>query len=260
MHWYLGTMGFSYNDWSGPFYPSYVDARDYLAYYTQYFNAVEIDSTFYGTPRPEVVEHWAESVPEGFKICAKLPKAITHELELIGVEGLTGEFLHTIRLLGDRLGVILIQFPPSFNIEKYEDLDRFLGGLPQDLRYAVEIRHRSWYSDVTERLFRKHRVAWAITEYEELPIRLVATADFVYFRLIGVHGRFARHDRMQIDVTKKLEWWQGHLEPLAHEVETTFGFFNNDYAGFSPATANQFKEIAGLPLKPLEPPQQPRLF
>ena len=79
-NWYLGTMGFSYPDWAGTFYPDTLAQRNYLGHYSRFFNAVEIDSTFYGTPRLTTVKRWATSTPADFRFCPKTPRMITHEV------------------------------------------------------------------------------------------------------------------------------------------------------------------------------------
>ncbi len=259
-NWYLGTMGFSWKDWSGTFYPEGLDANEYLAYYSRIFNAVEIDSTFYGTPRNEYVQRWADITPEGFKICAKMPKIITHEMELKGTAELVNQFLDTIRLLGDKLAVILIQFPPSFTISHLPVLDVFLDRLPHDLRFAVEVRHRSWHRPETEEMLRKHQVAWAATEYEHLPKRIYLTSNYLYVRFIGHHRRFRNHRSEKVNVTPQLEWWYENLEPFMDQVDSVYGFFNNDYSGFAPGSCNRFRALAGQPVMPFTPPQQGRLF
>ena len=126
INWYLGTMGFSYKDWSGVFYPEGLVARDYLAYYSQHFNAVELDSTFYGTPKPAYVERWAAVVPPGFTFCAKVPRTITHDLRLVEAHELMEVFVRTMTLLGDKLGAILIQLPPDMPFEHIHHLAVFL--------------------------------------------------------------------------------------------------------------------------------------
>jgi uncharacterized protein YecE (DUF72 family) len=258
--WHLGTMGFSYKDWSGPFYPPKMPARDYLAHYARYFNAVEIDSTFYGVPRAETVRRWRRVTPEGFRICAKLPRSITHEQKLFGAAEELEEFLRVMRQLEDRLGVLLVQLPPSFTALERPALEGFLEILPRDLHFAVEVRDASWYTDSTAELLTAHGVAWAATEYEDLPIRIDVTAPFLYVRFIGRHGRFETHEQERLDVDTQLAWWREKLTAAAGQVENIFGFFNNDYAGFGAGTAQRFKGLLGLPAEPLTPPQQPRLF
>lgn len=263
--WYLGTMGFSYESWAGVFYSADLPPRNYLAHYSQTFDAVEIDSTFYGTPRPEVVQRWAAVTPDDFKFCAKTPRLITHELGLLGgafEEMVT--FLESIRLMEDKLGPVLIQFPPSFTIESYHALKGFLEKLPARERFAVEFRHGSWYTptgeEKTTQLLNEHQVAWAATQYPGLPVRIHLTARFLYIRWIGQHGSFKVHDRERIDrLPDLMAWWQ-LIQPTLDRVQEVYGFFNNDYAGHAPATCNRFKAIAGLPVEKPDLPAQGTLF
>lgn len=260
--WYIGTMGFSYKDWEDVFYPAEVSTRDYLSYYSRVFNAAEIDSTFYGTPKADYVLRWAEMTPQAFKFCLKTPRLITHELGLVGAEGLMHEFLRIATLLEDKLGVVLIQFPPSFGAQNMETLDGFLSELPANLRFAVEIRDRSWYTagEQTAEMLAKHGVAWAATQYPGLPREIHLTAGYLYVRWIGRHGTFEHHSQERIDRTQDLQDWWRMIQAVQGEIEAFYGFTNNDYAGFAAATANHFKKIAGLPTKPLFRPGQPRLF
>jgi uncharacterized protein YecE (DUF72 family) len=103
-------------------------------------------------------------------------------------------------------------------------------------------------------------VCWAATEYPDLPRRIFRTADFLYLRWIGQHGTFQKHDQERIDRTLQLRQWQQILQEATTQVDAVFGFFNNDYAGFAAGTANRFKELTGLPLKPFQLPQQGTLF
>jgi uncharacterized protein YecE (DUF72 family) len=260
MKWFLGTMGFSYKDWSGVFYPEGLASRDFLAYYSQFFNAVELDSTFYGTPRPEYVERWAALTPPNFTFCAKTPREITHDLRLVEANELMSHFLETMRLLGDKLGVVLIQLPPDFAFAQIHSLAIFLRQLPKDLRYAVEFRHPSWHATATGQLLQNHNVGWVSADYKYLPQRVFVTTDFIYLRWIGQHGLYETKDYERVDLTPKLEGWWTDIQSRMDGTQATYGFFNNDYAGHAPATCNRFKEIVGLPVKALKPPQQGRLF
>lgn len=260
--WYIGTMGFSYKDWSGVFYPQDMPARSWLTYYSRIFNAAEIDSTFYGTPRIETVKRWAAQTPEGFRFSLKVPRVITHDLSLVGVAGLMQEFVTVVETLGKKLGVILVQFPPSFDASRHADLDVFLSELPRGPSYAVEVRDQSWYTaeNETAALFEKHGVAWAATQYPGLPRNINVTAPFIYIRWIGRHGSFDHHTHERLDRTTDLKSWWEKIHAVQDRLESVYGFTNNDYAGFAPMTANRFKEIAGLPVEPLRPAQQPTLF
>lgn len=270
--WFLGTMGFSYKQWDGPFYPAGLAARQQLPYYAERFNAVEMDSTFYGTPRTTAVQRWAQATPPGFRICPKVPRQITHERRLHDATAEFEQFVMTLRLLGDRLGPILIQLPPDFAPAETAVLDAFLAQLPADLRFAVEFRHRDWVRPATADLLRRRSVCWASADYIHLPHFVTPTTDFLYLRFIGPHGQFATKDREMVDKTPVLQqWWQRlqpHLTGTPAQTGTTtqagttavYAFFNNDYAGFSPATCNKFKRIVGLPLEESRPLQQGRLL
>ena len=260
VNWYLGTVGFSYRDWEGVFYPAGTPQRSYLAYYGQIFNAVELDSTFYGTPPAEKVRRWAMVTPETFKFCVKTPRQITHELRLIETTEAMLAFLDTMRLLGGKLGAILIQLPPTFTAAEFDTVAVFLAQLPADFQYAIEFRHPSWYTSETAELLKAHGVCWAAIDYIDLPKQIGLTTDFLYLRWLGRHGRFESKDHEKLDVTPELVWWWNYLQPQLGRVQTIYGFFNNDYAGYSPSTCNRFKDIAGLPTEHPQLPQQGRLF
>jgi uncharacterized protein YecE (DUF72 family) len=261
--WHLGTMGFAYEAWRGVFYRDSANPRQYLAHYSQIFNAVELDSTFYGAPRGTTLRQWAAQTPPGFRFCPKTPRDITHERNLDLAQG-AGEamaaFLDVLRVLGDRLGPVLIQLPPSFGPAQRPELEAFLASLPRDLRYAVELRQRGWYVPETAALLAEQGVAWVTLDYIDLPRQIDLTADFLYIRWIGQHGRWAQRGREEIDVTPRLAWWWEQLQPALAQVDTVYGFFNDDYAGYAPATGNRFKAIAGLPVVEPEIPQQGTLF
>jgi uncharacterized protein YecE (DUF72 family) len=258
--WFLGTMGFSYKEWIGAFYPPAVNSRNYLAYYSERFDAVEVDSTFYGTPRPEQMERWAAVTPSHFKFCPKTPRDITHTQRLVNADAEMSHFIDTMRLLGDKLGAILIQFPPDFTTHEQDKLAQFIANLPSDVRFAIEFRDRSWEDPETADLLRQHNIAWAAADYVHLAKVVRQTAGFLYLRFIGRHGQFAEKNREQVDKTAELQQWMAQIQSHLDKVNTVYGFFNNDYAGFSPATANSFKEIVGLEAKDIGIMHQGRLF
>jgi uncharacterized protein YecE (DUF72 family) len=131
-----------------------------------------------------------------------------------------------------------------------------------DTRYALEVRHPSWYAAEGElaAILKQHGVAWAATEYPGLPRRTPLTADFMYVRWIGQHGTYEHHDCERVDKSVELNAWHRHILERDEQVARLYGFFNNDYAGHAPATCNRFKEIAGLEAAALKPPQQGTLF
>ena len=258
--WHLGTMGFGYKQWLGPFYPAGMASKNFLAYYSTLFDAVEIDSTFYGAPRPELVQRWHYATPENFTFCLKTPKAITHEARLTdGIEAMQ-EFVKTAVLLQNKLGCILIQFGPTFTYAQADALGQFLSHLPQTARFAVEFRHDSWVRPEVVDLLRPYNICLVAADYIYMPKTITPTADFLYLRFIGPHGQFKTKDKEMLDKTADLQAWQQKLEPLLPQFKHVFGFFNNDYSGNSPTTCNRFKKIVGLEAAEIRPLRQGRLL
>jgi uncharacterized protein YecE (DUF72 family) len=250
----LGTQGWSYADWLGSFYPSEAKAADYLELYSSVFDTVEIDSTFYGAPRPSSVQAWAEHTPPHFEFAAKLPQRITHELALLNADAELGQFLHALEPLGEKLGPLLIQMPPQFHrdADTWAAVRAFLAALPGGYKWAMEFRHRSWLqSDVLEEL-RAHKVAWTCIDLTYMPRLIDWTADFAYVRWLGDRRAIERYDRPQIERDVETEEWADALAGLSRHVSRIYGYYNNHYAGHSPASVNQLRAQLNLP--PLEPP------
>ncbi len=258
--WHLGTIGFSYKDWLGGFYPAHTPQRAFLTYYSQVFNSVEMDTTFHSIPRSSVVQSWAAITPAEFRFCVKTPRLITHDLGLTGGQGLMDEFLTAISPLKDKLGPILIQFPPSFTQAKLGLLEEFMATLPQLHQYAVEFRHASWYNQATYHLLTQYHVGWVTIDYPHLPRRINMTADFLYIRWIGVNNRYHYHSYEREDMSNQLLWWLHEIQPYLEIVPEIYGFFNNDYAGFAAGTCLRFNKLAGIPNRTENPPIQGRLF
>ena len=261
LRWHLGTMGYGYRDWqNGVFYPAGLPARAQLSHYSQVFDAVEMDTTFYGIPPLARVQRWAAAVPAGFTFCPKTPREITHELRLKQAVTLMEAFIGAVRHFGAALGPLLIQLPPDMTSAARPDLAAFLSALPEDVRYAVEFRHRSWHATATGELLQKHNVCWVSAEYLYLPQRVYKTTDFLYIRWLGRHGTYEQKTHERVDRSDRLRAWHDDIMARSTGVDRVYGFFNNDYSGFSPATCNRFKTIAGLPTAAANPPEQPRLL
>jgi uncharacterized protein YecE (DUF72 family) len=246
-HWRLGTMGFGYTDWAGVFYPPGTRSGDYLAHYAKHFDTVELDTTFYAHPPPERIQRWVEATPDNFRFCMKMPRSVTHDLPVRAAVDDMLAFTDVVRDFGDKLGVILLQFPPSFTVQDAPRLKALLSAAPADLRYAVELRDGSWGKQSTIDLLRKHRTALVAAEYLTLPRVIPITADFLYVRWIGQHEQFQQLDHEQEDMGPQLNWWQKRITET--KVPTIWGFFNNDYAGYAIRTCNRMKELVGLPVR-----------
>lgn len=235
----IGTSGWSYSDWVGPFYPEGSNRKEWLSLYAREFPTVEIDSTWYGTPRESTVRGWRERTPDGFVFAAKFPRDITHEAQLVGCRDETAHFLQTMGLLEDKCGPLLLQFPYGFQAEAFEDLEAFVDELPAGFRYVVEVRHRSWLETDLAELLAEHQIALCLIDHPWFPKMAEATTDFVYVRWLGNRKKIEddfSHERYQRD--DDVAWWLERLRPLA-SVRKVFGYVNNHYTGFGPACARR---------------------
>jgi uncharacterized protein YecE (DUF72 family) len=258
--WYLGTMGYSYAEWRGVFYPETATAPAFLRSYARIFNAVELDTTFYGIPDTSRIAGWKRQVPADFVFCPKTPRSVTHEGELTANITEMEAFLDTVAGFEENLGAILVQFPPQFTSDRLPDLLGFLDALPEVFSYAVEVRDRSWLSTDIHRELAERGMSWVSAEYVILDSELTVTTDFTYLRFLGRHGRFPHKNNVQVNVRPVLNRWWDQLRPQLEGLHTVYGFFNDDFAGHAPATCNAFKELAGLPVRRPEIPTQGRLF
>ena len=241
---YLGTSGWSYADWEGSLYPVALPSASRLAEYVKHFATVEIDSTFYGTPRRSAVEKWREIVPEGFLFAAKFPQEVTHEKNLVDTRSEAETFLHTMQALEDRLGPLLLQLPPSFTVEGMGVLEDFLSTLPQGPRYAVEVRHRSWLGSDLPALLREHGVALTLVDYPRMPRMEEATTDFAYIRWLGNRREFPEgHTHLKKNRDDDLTWWSDLVDRFLEEDRTVFAYANNHYQNHSPSTLERFLEL-----------------
>jgi len=195
----LGTSSFTARGWEGSFYPRGMNSRDYLGFYAKRFRTVEIDSTFYGTPKASTVENWKDRTPPNFIFAVKIPQVITHEKVLVGCEPEFDEFIETISLLGDKLGPMLFQFP-KFDKWMLKDskeflirLDSFLSRVTNPaLRFAVEIRNKNWLDHRLTEFLSERKIALALTDTTFVPrpwelkepLDLI-TSDFAYVRWLG---------------------------------------------------------------------------
>ena len=231
---YVGTAGWSYDDWNDVFYPKGTTSRGRLEYYSGRFRTVEIDSTFYAIPARETVRSWYQRTPEKFVFAAKFPREVTHEARLVNCGTEAATFVDVMQELDDKLGPLLIQMPPSFKVDKFDDLARFLEGLPDGLAYAVEVRHRSWLVEEFSDLLRRWNVAMTLTCGGHLGRFWRATSRIAYVRWLGEFGAVERFDHPQLDRTEEIAWWAPRMAHFLDRGGVVFGYANNNYTGFAP--------------------------
>jgi uncharacterized protein YecE (DUF72 family) len=241
----LGTSGWSYKEWVGPFYTE--KDKSMLRAYSKAFRTVEIDSTFYRYPSKGTVMGWVKYSPEGFIYTAKLPKLITHEKKLSLSEGVEQDLQKFVELieplyLSGKLGCILIQLPPKFEY-KPKELEDFFKILPTQIKFAVEFREICWMRKETWALLQKYRVTYTIVDEPLLPPEMHVTSNIAYFRWHGHGTRPWYNYRYRAE---ELEPWVPKLRDVAEKAERVYGYFNNHYHGYAVENCLQVLEMLGV--------------
>lgn len=225
----VGTSGYNYKEWKGSFYPQQLPDREMLRFYAQQLPTVEINYTFYRMPSERVLAGWAESVPEGFQFALKANQKITHVQRLHDCESPLRRFLEAASVLADggHLAPVLIQLPPSFRAE-WGVLENFLQLRPQAFRFALEVRHASWYNEQTYSLLRRHRTALCLAETEKDTTPEVLTTDFAYVRL-----------RRPGYTPKELDAWKKRFQTWQRQGLDVYVYCKHEEAGRAPAYARR---------------------
>lgn len=242
---FLGTSGWSYREWIGPFYKE--KDKSMLHAYAKVFQTVEIDSTFYRYPSKGTVMGWVKYSPEGFVYAAKLPKLITHEKRFDPSEGIEEDLQKFVELieplhLSGKLGCILIQLPPKFDY-KPKEMEDFFKLLPTHIKFAVEFRHPAWMRDETWALLEKYHVAYTIVDEPLLPPEIHITSNIAYFRWHG-HGTRPWYDYRYR--AEELQPWNPKIRETSEKVEKVYGYFNNHYHGYAVENCLQVLEMLGV--------------
>jgi uncharacterized protein YecE (DUF72 family) len=251
----IGTSGYSFADWVGPFYPHGTKPSDFLTYYSRHFDVVEVNATYYRIPQPRVLEQMERKTPARFRFVVKLHQSMTHEDALDS--GAVQDFraaLVPLREAG-KLDALLAQFPWAFRSgpASWERLSRLRDAFPNDPLF-VEFRHDSWNTrDLAERL-RERRVGFCAVDEPSLsglmPPVVHLTSDDGYVRF---HGRNAATwwgsgtgggDRYDWNYRREeLNEWVGKIAELADRARRTYLFFNNCHAGQAARSAKLMQEL-----------------
>ena len=226
---HVGTSGYNYPEWRGPFYPATLPASRMLPFYAERFTAVEINYTFYRMPTAKALGGWAAATPPRFVFVLKAPRRITHDQRLVGIDEPLTYFRDTARTLGEKLGPLFFQLPPNFRKDTTR-LGDLLAMLPRDERHAFEFRHHSWFDDGVYALLRAWNAALCVADTERGTTPLVATADFGYVRL-----RDAQYTDAELG-----EWAARARDPGWRDA---YVFFKHEESGAGPALAERLLGI-----------------
>jgi uncharacterized protein YecE (DUF72 family) len=237
----VGTSGWHYRHWVGPFYPPVTRPADFLGLYARRFDTAEINNTFYRLPTPAAVAGWRDATPPGFLFAAKGSRFITHMKKLKDpAEGLR-RYLEPLALLGDKLGPVVFQLPPRWRLDLGR-LAAFLGTLPDGRRFAFEFRDQSWFAPETYRLLERHGAALCLWDLAGRRSPALVTADFAYVRLHGPGGPYQGSYGEEA-----LAAWAERMLAWRAAGVAAYCYFDNDDRGHAPADALRLARLVGCP-------------
>ncbi len=270
----VGTSSWSTRDWCGSFYPKSIEPGDMIREYSRQLRTVEVDATWHHMPSLNMVEAWKSRTPPGFVFSAKVPKVISHEKYLENCEAELTEFLTVMSRLEDKLGPLVLQFPyvaRGKDPDEYETgaeflarLKRFVGLLPADFKWGVEIRNSRWLRPELLDTLRAREIALVFIDYYTMDpfprlARLpeVFTGPFAYIRFLGNHKemdaavrdardrgeRSSDWESLLQDRTAEMKQWIPPIKNLVAREVPTYVYFNNHYAGYAPGSVELFYRL-----------------
>ncbi len=230
MNLWIGTSGFQYAEWKGKFYPEDLPAAKMLSFYSEMFSTTEINYTFRRIPAPKTIENWKAQTPEKFRFALKSPQKITHWSKLRDCTDTLEYFLKIAAGLGERLGPVLFQLPPTFQKDT-DVLSSFLRELPS-VRAAFEFRHDSWFDEEIFNLLRSRNIALCIADTDSVATPKKISANYGYLRL-------RREDYEKTDI----ESWADFIRGQQANWTDAFVYFKHEESGIGPKLAQQMMEL-----------------
>jgi uncharacterized protein YecE (DUF72 family) len=231
---YVGKSGWNYRGWRGSFFPDGLPTRAWLSYYASRLNSVEVNYSFYRLPSDDTYLSWYRDTPNDFLFVLKASRFITHIKRLRGVRDAWNSFMDRASILSQKLGPILLQFPPSFrasrpNLDAIAEFLRYAGGK----RVALEFRHESCFGAEMTSMLRAHNAALVIAQSSRFPVPAAqATADFVYFRFHGPR-EWCASPYSELELRE----WASYMNRFAASGKDVFAYFNNDSGAHAPPNA-----------------------
>jgi uncharacterized protein YecE (DUF72 family) len=244
----IGTSGFDYAHWDGPFYPDDLPARRRLEFYARHFPTVELNVTFYRTPQARTFAAWTEQVPDDFRFAIKASRYLTHIRRLRAPRAPVDYLMDRVGRLGKRLGPVLVQLPPTMPIA-LDRLDDALAAFGAGVQVAVEPRHPSWFTPELYEVLARHGAALCLADRRGPVTPILRTAPWLYLRF---HGGRAAPDSCY--GRQALRTWVDRLRSVEPDRLAGYVFFNNDAHACAVENAGTFAELAarqGLGVSPL---------
>lgn len=234
---FIGTSGWLYGDWWGRFYPKDLPQSKTLEYFSETFDTVELNASFYYLPKKRIFKNWQERTPKEFAFSVKGNKFITQNLKLNRPKEPVERFFNESKGLGNKLEVILWQLPPNFG-KDLERLEKFLKILPKNTKNAFEFRHESWLSGDVYKLLEKYNSGWVIQSSGRWLAAEIVTANFVYLRF---HGRGSLYSSNYSD--GELKKWAKKVNRWLRDGLDVYAYFNNDYKAYAVNNAMKLEKL-----------------
>jgi uncharacterized protein YecE (DUF72 family) len=234
----IGTSGYHYKHWQGPFYPKRISSDEMLEFYSRRFDTVELNNSFYRLPTEAAFDNWRQSTPPNFVFAVKASRFLTHQKKLKDPESALAKLLPPASRLSRKLGPILFQLPPRWQVNPGR-LEALLEVFPHDLRCAFEFRDQSWIRPEIDKLLARFRAAFCIYELAGYQSPLTITSDFAYLRLHGpdlskYQGSYS---------TSRLRHWSQQIEEWEKRLAAIYIYFDNDQAGYAARNALILKQM-----------------
>lgn len=236
MDWRIGCSGFYYKEWKDFFYPAGLPQKKWFEYYCEYFNTIEINSSFYRQPSAKSFATWYDTSPANFLFTIKAPRTITHYGKFQETASLISDFYQvTANGLKDKLGCVLFQMPPSFSYTE-ERLNSLLEQLDPGFKNVVEPRHISWWNNRVMQAFREHHITFSGISYpSSLPDDIIQHNELIYYRF---HGKPVLYKSLYAE--KEIQEFAAAIEPGNKQV---FVYFNNTWGTSALTNAKQLQSI-----------------
>lgn len=230
---WIGTSGWTYEGWRGPFFPETVPRKEWLTWYATQFTTVELNGSFYRIPTIDTVRSWRKQTPDHFHFSWKASKFISHLYRLTTNSRKTLKVQETrLKALGPKLGSVLYQLPPHFHVNR-ERLAAFIKMLPSH-QYTFEFRHQSWYQPAIFELLRENNIALCLSDHRDAPAPWEITASHVYLRAHGPTGSY--HDNYP---DKTLRAWAKTIKKWRRRKLSVYCYFDNDFKSAAPHDAKR---------------------
>ncbi|MFO7882113.1 MAG: DUF72 domain-containing protein [Kosmotogaceae bacterium] len=235
MKYFVGCSGWKYDHWKGDFYPDEVAKKRWLNYYSQQFNTVEVNATFYGSMKEKTFKKWYDNTEKNFVFTLKGSRWVTHRKKPEEAGDSVEKFYDRSKALNDKLGCILWQLKPSFK-KDLKRLEAFCDLLNPSFKNVIEFRDESWFVNEIYEMLEKKRIGFCSISTPDLPDPILSTTDFAYIRFHGSKEWY----RSEYE-TEELKNYASKIKAL--DAEEIYCYFNNDTEGHAPHDAQKLKEI-----------------